>query len=578
MLVVTYQSNTYYSLVSGNNDNIPGEDDTIWTTNKTYIIVEQTPVTEVSVTGVANLTTTKLYYRQNFVENVKNTLITFLNNYQDSFNNLNIDIEYDYNLNVLNFKNRFTEDYLELKCLAIDSTVDQWQRFNNYSIGDKVVYRNIMYESTTNNVGLYPNVATSDWTNISDYTDTSNTISYLMNIEEQLSSYREITTNITKEFTLNLDFDNLDSFGLNLNVNGLDYDVAFDTDVTNTVSDWISIYSSDLQTLGVNVSSPLSNQILFESAYPNVDVSVIPNLGSLAVYRFKHSDLNITATTFNIFEIIINEVSYTVVFDTDTATTIQNWIDTYYYTLLDQNIEVRNLTPTTINFGKLTQDTTLEYTINLGQTFINYTDGYTITMLENGNTGNLIASNSILNNNVAIDLQEEGFSTAMIVSLSGSSSPLNNQDYNILLLDPDRIVLSYQGPFWNDTTSIINLKTRDFIRKPRFGFDDDPTSGFGDFMEEIAGVQAGGRPGDRKGPVRWPGGGHGQQPAGYVWHSRISFDRRCGLFRRRRFRLSPSCVSRRIGFWIRWRRCGQFRFVDEQGERQPLRHAWPESF
>jgi len=386
--------------------------------------------------------------------------------------------------NSLFFQNIHAERSIEIQIDIMDSSIDEWNRFFSYSLADKVVYRGRTYESTSaSNFGNYPN-SLVNWILISDVTTTTNIDTYLINVDEQITKDREYFTgnfylpdNTSNFYNKTIFFDNIDSFGLNLTINGLDYDIPFDTDVINTISDWLSAYTIPLASLGIIVSSPLTGELLFETDYPNVPISIVPRMGSLASYRFKHSDAQITASNITVFDININDVSYFVNFDTNISTTVQNWIDTYFYVLKNLGIEVSNIVaPDTISFGVYEEDTILDYYINVGQSYINIQDSHIITNYDSGNSGTIISSNSIINNNITVDLQELGFATAMINSVSGSEYPLNNQDYNILFLDPDKIILSYQGPFWNDNTSIINLKTRDFIRQPRFGFDSDPIS------------------------------------------------------------------------------------------------------
>jgi hypothetical protein len=41
--------------------------------------------------------------------------------------------------------------------------------------------------------------------------------------------------------------------------------------------------------------------------------------------------------------------------------------------------------------------------------------------------------------------------TGQITALNNTNSPIQNQEYNILYLDPQHIILSYQGPFWGNS-------------------------------------------------------------------------------------------------------------------------------
>ena len=81
-----------------------------------------------------------------------------------------------------------------------------------------------------------------------------------------------------------------------------------------------------------------------------------------------------------------------------------------------------------------------------------------------GNIGALITSNAVIlatgispsatffdiNGASAGDIS---FATGMLTSLNNSVYPFNNQDYNLLEVNKDRLVFSYQGPFWGGTSS-----------------------------------------------------------------------------------------------------------------------------
>jgi len=80
-------------------------------------------------------------------------------------------------------------------------------------------------------------------------------------------------------------------------------------------------------------------------------------------------------------------------------------------------------------------------------------------------TANQIQSSSI-------DFTNLGLATGMILSVSGSSYPLNNKEFNIIGLDSNTIELSYQGPMYTDN-AILSLRTREYLRRPRETNDSD---------------------------------------------------------------------------------------------------------
>jgi len=93
-----------------------------------------------------------------------------------------------------------------------------------------------------------------------------------------------------------------------------------------------------------------------------------------------------------------------------------------------------------------------------------------------------------------VNFIDYGFSTGMIISLSGSSYPNNNKEYNIIGLTKDKIELSYQGPM-NSEISLFTLISREYLRRPRetnlkniyynFRWEDDLSNEI--FMYELSG-------------------------------------------------------------------------------------------
>jgi hypothetical protein len=77
----------------------------------------------------------------------------------------------------------------------------------------------------------------------------------------------------------------------------------------------------------------------------------------------------------------------------------------------------------------------------------------------------LIASNKIYCPNCNfIDI---GYSTGMIISIYGSTYPMNNKEFNIIGIDNYYIELSYQGSMESDTNVQMTLLSREYLRKPR---------------------------------------------------------------------------------------------------------------
>ena len=77
----------------------------------------------------------------------------------------------------------------------------------------------------------------------------------------------------------------------------------------------------------------------------------------------------------------------------------------------------------------------------------------------------LLTSNYLYSS--SLDFTTMGFTTGMIIAISGSTYPPNNKEYNIIGLFPDKIELSYQGPMYTETGITLHIETRTHLRRPR---------------------------------------------------------------------------------------------------------------
>lgn len=438
--LVQYQGTLYRCLV--NNTNINPSSTTYWSTTLLNLYTDQTPINEGPVLGNVYLTTSTLTFDQPFVNSSLETLLTFMHKYKGALSAYNLDTYFDYNINRLYIRRKYPEDYADVDF------------FTNVFVGPGYTTVNVTNSTTIPN--------------------------YFINVSEQLikeGGFKEGSfTNgeISELISYQVEFVNIDSFGLHITINGIEYSVPFDTNTINTLTDWVTLYATTLNTLGINVSN-IGSILTIDTDYPNVGLSFNIQLGTTGSYRIKHSDVSFVVpnANFDQLSIQINGSTYFEAFDTNEVTTIANWVNTHQYVLADLGIIVTS-SFFNLSFFTKEQNTPLTYTIFTGSTFVDPIFEYTIIDYVFGDTGTILASNQIVNTNPGVDLQEHGFATAMIIAIKNSIWPLNNQEHNILMLDPTRIVLSYQGPFWDDTTSVLTLSAREFLRQPRFGFDDDP--------------------------------------------------------------------------------------------------------
>jgi len=437
--IVKYQNAYYRCLV--NITGIPPTNATYWSTKLLNLYILQTPVNEGPVVGTVYLTTATLSFDQPFINSSIETLLTFASKYKNIFSAYNLDLYVD-SSDKLIVRNKYAENYADVDF------------FTYVFVGPGYTITNVTLNTTQD--------------------------SYFIPLKEQLvleGGFKDgnfKSSLISEIISYDVEFLNIDSFGLHITINGIEYSVPFDTNTITTLGDWVSIYSATLATLGIQVSN-LGAILTITTDYPNVPLSYSILLGTTGNYRIKHSDITFVNPNplFDQLKITINGVEYFEPFDTNINTTIANWVNTHQYVLLTFDIVVTN-TLNVIHFFTKLQDTLLNYTIFTGHTYVDTRFEYDVTDLSFGKFGIVMASNQIVNTNIGVDLQDYGFATAMIIALKNSVWPLNNQEYNILLLDPLKIVLSYQGPFWDDTSLNLLISAREFLRQPRFGFDTDP--------------------------------------------------------------------------------------------------------
>jgi len=298
--------------------------------------------------------------------------------------------------------------------------------------------------------------------------------------------------------------------GFNININGIDYPVVYDDitilntnteedtylDIEETLLDWgnqrfkqnpnIEIPGIDndvgkkyhvvLEEQGVLTWLEKSGEavvfgeekfdtLILQSKYPNITITY--NIeGTLNAHKIKHTDVEFYEIGDRL-TITINNILYNIPFNNTIDDTLIDWVDTYSETLLLQDIIVEfdfgkegssGISGTSgssysveetgiLKFSTLKEKTQFNLQIWVGKTPVGR-DLYKLTNYRKGNQGIIISGNEIIATNV--DLQTLGFSTAMITSLKNSKFALNNQEYNLIFVDPNILGLSYQGPFWNN--------------------------------------------------------------------------------------------------------------------------------
>lgn len=405
-----------------------------WSSNITYLPTSQTLTPEASAYREVYLTTNILNYNIISASSSDETLAFAAEKYASEFNFLNINLSYD--KSTLNSTLNYASDYTEVKYYYVSAGV-------TYSIGTT----NSTYEKT-------------------------------IQVSETLTP--EFNRDISQRYSYNIVFTSLDDYGLIVTINGLKYqqeiqwaysglNVDMPRTVDLTLRAWLSKYYSSLYILGISVNlNYLVNfpyiyfdSITLRSIYPNSPIKFSIGVGVVANYYIQHSNI-VFYEIGNVLSLTINNINYTTNFDTDVSTTLSNWIDTYSTTLEGYGIYTSYIN-NYLYFNIEHQSTVLSYTVNIGKSIGPGSTVYEITNKISGNLGSLITSNAAYlagTQSSFLDISgpsnigtNAGFATGMITSVNNTLYPFNNQEYNILEVDTNRLVFSYQGPFWGLTDS-----------------------------------------------------------------------------------------------------------------------------
>lgn len=440
----TLQSSTNLSGSSPNTTlnigtTIDPEDTDYWQISD-YIPVVQNLTTENILNSKIYLTSNVIYLETPYDTNSEITLSESVDQYQDELSFF--DISYTYENNKVEADLNFSSKYAQVK-------------FYNGNLSNNI----------TNDIFNYERV---------------------IEVEEDLTP--ENNKNISERDLYSIIIDDIDEFGLYVTINGLEYyvDTSFvfngvnidlKKTVDKTLRSWVKKYSNTLLKLGILVevvhtgyiTSPYVNTLKLRTVYPNVPLEFNIRVGSTANYIIEHSEVTIYDMG-DVLNIIINESSYVEEFDTDISTTLSNWIDSHSEFLFDIGILVSSNNQVLV-FDVKEQNTLLNYEFRLGKPFKPGEDSFKIVNRQSGNEGNLITANEIIHNTNGVNFEDEGFSTGQIVSINNSFFTLNNREYNILFLDPDKMTLSYDGPFWGNTQSDILSGFLGYAFDDGFGYD-----------------------------------------------------------------------------------------------------------
>lgn len=184
--------------------------------------------------------------------------------------------------------------------------------------------------------------------------------------------------------------------------------------------------------------------------------------------------MNLNYNTSNYgFKLTLNGDEYFVRYTGNTQTTINSFVSKWEDIFNTNGFNVYSgYTSTGVNSGYTLNVVGLNADVNIWnlEVNVNLLSTYNITSREQ-NQGILLSGNELISN--SINYFNVGLSTGMIINISGSSYNDNNKEYNIIGLTEDKMQLSYQGGFFNDTGVSVLGKSREFIRKPRGEYEKD---------------------------------------------------------------------------------------------------------
>lgn len=322
---------------------------------------------------------------------------------------------------------------------------------------------------------IYP----SDYCIVNFYTDSiglTNSVGSRIKVQEKaIEVYEDVVEefnyDISENFNYNILFTDIDEFGIIIKINEMIYQekvswvyssgvVDMQRTIDKTLRNWLTRNFTRLITLGIDsnlltigYTSVYFNSISLKTQFPNVPLKFDVEVGSNAAYFIEHSSI-VFYEIGNILLITINNIPYSIDFDTDIATTLLKWTTKYSYLIDDYGIYISNVASSLKVYIK-EQYKNVDIKINVGKTSLPGIDLYKIFYKFEGNHGLLLSSNEILTGSDD-SFEDLGFSTGAIVGINKTIYPIQNTEFNILYLNPDIINLSYMGPFWGLTSSVCN--------------------------------------------------------------------------------------------------------------------------
>lgn len=392
---------------------------------------------EVLLSGEVYLTTDHYYFRQSFTNSLNTTLALASSTYKEVLNLFDIDLSYEFD--------------------TINASLKYPSRYADVNFYDGVV-------------ATYSNIGQSN-------------LFYKKLIEVDEVLINELNNDISSNFNYKIIFTDLDEYGLNIKINKLVYQeeifwqysfgniVDMERTIDSTLRNWLTRNYLKLTLIGIiptliNTNNPTSfyyDTIILKTEYPNVPLKFIVNVGTTANFLIERKALKFYDFS-NYLDINVNNKSYSITaesistnpFVPNISSTLESWISTWSDILDNYGIYVKLFNNTIIFYTK-EQSKRLDIIVKTGKSSLPSIDQYKVIDKVNGNLGCLITSNEIIMENTNDSFENNGFATGMLVSINNTIYPYNNKEYNIEYLNPNNIILSYNGPFWGLTGSQCNL-------------------------------------------------------------------------------------------------------------------------
>jgi len=463
-----------------------------------YITVEQQTLDENMAACQVYLTTDRLYFEQEYMQTGSMTLAMAAEKYREDLKSLNIDLYAE--KGILKADLMYSSEYAEVNfyhtdtvapCLAglgdresfILAKAIEILRYPNDTISTSILtsadYRQMseLYDQAVADCNSYK-IGTKRQTN-----------ERLVEVKEQLR--QEMNYEYSENFKYNIVFTDIDEFGIKLTINKHAYEeeVAWlysgaapdmERTIDRTLRNWLTRNYKRLYDLGIlaeldyigSYISPFYNAICIRTEYPNIPIEINRiEVGTTADYHIEHSKVLFNEIGANI-NIKINSKSYEMqtiygkYLDSsgtevssgdpnaktklpDIPATLEAWAKEHAPILETYGIIVKNIN-NLLKFDIKRTDRRLEYEVKTGKVLLPGQTDFIRTDRIKGKKGVIVTGNEakLTAAESESSFEDAGFGTGRVISINNTEHPLQDVKYNLLMVDPKILSLSYQGPFW----------------------------------------------------------------------------------------------------------------------------------